>query len=520
MAVISSAVVCMALDSPDLKAYSKLFPGAPFEDQARSSDQQPDNSVVPEAYYIGGGDVFQISVVESPSIQYTGTVNENCDVYIPELGIIKIGKTNLVQAKKRIADFVASKLKRQFEVYVSLVKTKSAMVSVSGAVSSPGTCKLPGTSRLFDAIKAANGGMVPSYNDYDYRAVECRNRDSVHVFDLFKYLLANNQSENPYLYPGDNIRLSLAQRRVLITGALKSQVTGWIPIRQDEQAADFLSLFAFDASADSDHIIIQRTNPDNSSLTKIFSLREPVSFTLKDRDLIIVSEKENYPQALAVSIRGEIARPGMYPLVKNVTKAADLVAEAGGATRFGNSERAYVVRRKKMLSEEMKQNYNALKPVVTTGLFDNSVRPEINSGLFRMNASNDFSVLRLSDNKDGLVLESEDEIVIPKKEFCVYVSGSVCNPGAYPFVAGGTKSHYIGLAGGYSSKADRSNSFVVTYYGSVMQVKENGAIEEGDVIVVPDSQQYKFLTLVFIPILSAIAVTISTILAIYTNVHH
>ena len=37
-------------------------------------------------------------------------------------------------------------------------------------------------------------------------------------------------------------------------------------------------------------------------------------------------------------------------------------------------------------------------------------------------------------------------------------------------------------------------------------MKEDGALEEGDVIVVPDSQEFKFLTIVFIPIFSAIAI--------------
>lgn len=526
--VLGAAFVAVLLAAPssaldpspsDLKAYSKLLPGAQTEELIRSTDQLADNSIIPEAYIIGGGDVFQISVVELPSIQYTGTVNENCDVYIPELGIIKIGKTSLVQAKQIIAEFVSSRLKKKFDVYVSLAKTKMAVVSVSGAVSSPGSYRLSGTFRLFDAIKAANNGVVPSLNEYNYREIECRNRDSSRVFDLFKYLLAADLSENPYLYPGDNIRLSLARRRAMIAGSIRAQVSGLVPIRQDERLADFLSLFSLDASADSDHIIIQRTNPDRTAYTKIVSIRDSGSFTLRDRDLVIVAEKENYPQVATVSLRGEIVRPGVYPLVRNVTKAADVMSQAGGATALGNPDRAYVIRRKKMFADERQGNSTA-KSAVSVSVLDNSVRPEINSGLNHMSFSNDFTVLRFSDNDSGIMLEPDDEIVVPKKEYSVYVSGSVRRPGAYPYEAGCTKDHYIRLAGGYSSKADRTNSVVVTYYGSVRQVKETGVLEEGDVIVVPDSQQYKFLTLVAIPILSAIAVTISTILAIYTSAHH
>ncbi len=521
LTLLTCAVFASAINPTDLKAYSKFLPGsAPaFDDQPVESASRIDNSIDPDAYFIGGGDVFQISVVDLPSIRYTGTVNENCDVYIPELGIIKIGKETLSRARKEIADFVAGKLRKHGEVYVSLVNTKTAVLTVDGDVANPGTYRIAGTDRLLDAIRQANGGVLPSYNEYNYREVVCRNRDSIQVFDLFRYLFGNRPDQNPYVYPGDNIRISLAQRRVVVEGAVESKLTGWVPIRHNEQAADLLSMIAFDESADSDHIAIQRTNADNSSSSVLFSLHRPVSFALKDHDLIIVSGKENYPQVVTVSARGEFVRPGMYPLVQNVTKAEDIVHEAGGPTTIGNPDRAYVIRHIKIMSEEVKQNPNSLRQEITTGLVDNSVRPEINAALFRMNASNDFSVLRFSDNKNGIILEPGDEVVIPKREYSVYVSGSVRSPGAYPFTAGFDKDHYIDLAGGYSSKADKTNSFVVTYYGEVMQIRGNGAVQEGDVVVVPDSQQFKFLTMVLIPIISAVAITISTILALYTNVH-
>jgi polysaccharide export outer membrane protein len=461
--------------------------------------------------------VFLVSVVELPSVRYTGTVNENCDVYIPDLGIIKIGKTTLSQAKKIIAGFVGSKLKKQFEVYVSLVKTKTAVVTVSGSVAAPGTYKLSGTCRLLDAVKMANNNLLPSLTEYNYREMECRNKDSLRYYDMYKFLFKNDLSQNPYVYPGDNIALAPAKTRVYLLGSIKNPVTGPVPVKKDEPVADFLSLFTFDASADSGHIIIQRSQDGIAQGNIIFSLARPEQFPLRDRDLVIVSEKDNYPVVRVASIRGEVRRPGIYPIIKDVTKARDIVDQAGGATGAGNIERAFVIRHNKILAKEMNQNDNTFKSRVTSGMTDNSVRPEINSGFFRMNSSGDFAIIRLSEYKNGLLLETDDEIVIPKKEYCIYVSGSVRHPGAYAFVAGQGRNYYIEQAGGYSSKADKTNVVVVTYFGSVVQVRDNGGMEEGDVIVVPDSQQYKFLSMVFIPILSAIAITISTIIAIINS---
>jgi len=504
-------------DLMDLKNAARQMPNASFEDQAMPSETKPDNSIDPKTYYIGSGDVFQISVVESPSIRYTGTVNENNDVYIPELGIVKIGKQPLESAKKICADYVASKLKGNYEVYVSLVRVKMANVTVAGAVTAAGTQRVLASFRLLDVIKMANLGLVPPMNEVNLREVKCGTGDSVKTYDLFKFLLKNDLRENPYVYGGDNVALAAASRRVFLAGAVKTSITGNIPIKQDEQLCGFLSCFTFDESADSGRIVIQRVGMDGTSAARIVSIRSTVDFPLKDRDIIIVSQKINYPEVYAVSVLGEVARPGPYPIVKNVSKAMDIIDLAGGPLSKDLLDRAYVIRRKKMLSDEAKRNLAATKPVLYGNSADNSVRPEINSAMFRMNTTNDFVVLRLRDHADGVFLQQGDEIVVPAKEHYVYVSGSVRVPGAYEYVAGKDKSYYINRAGGFSSKADRSNASVVAYYGEIQQIKDSGAIEEGDVVIVPDSQQYKFLTVVLIPIVSAAAATIATLLALATN---
>jgi protein involved in polysaccharide export with SLBB domain len=519
--VILASSLCfssLALDISEFKNASKLMPGSSPEERPGVSENRPDNSIDPQTYYIGSGDDFLISVIESPSIRYTGMVNENNDVYIPELGIVKIGKQPLVLAKKIIADFVGSKLRNRNEVYVSLVRIKTVNVNVTGAVQNAGTYKALGSFRLLDVIKTANGGTLPLTNGINVREVICASGDSTKRYDLFKFLYKSDLLQNPYVYGGDNVSLVSVTRFVYLAGAVKNITPGNIPIKQDEQICDFLSFFTFDAAADSDRIVVQRVDAvDGKPISKIISLKQPGDFPLKDRDIVIVSQKKNYPEIFAVSASGEVARPGIYPIIKNVTRAADIVDLAGGVTSPDLIDRAYVIRRKKMLSDEAKRNLTAVKPVMSGNLADNSVRPEVNSAMFRMNTSNDFVALRLSDHKDGIFLEQGDEIIVPKKEYYVYVSGSVRAPGAYEYAEGKDKLYYINKAGGYSSRADRSNVSVVAYFGEVQQIKDNNVIEAGDIVVVPDSQQYKFLSVVLIPIISAAAATVATILAIATT---
>ena len=507
-------ITASAMNVSDLKDSSKLFSGTVFDDRLRSSEPTADISLDSTQYYIGGGDQFMISVIELPSLAYTGTVNENCDVYIPGLGIIKIGKKNLAQAKKIIADFVGSKLKKQLRIYVSLVKAKTAIVTVSGAVANPGSYRLSGAFRILDAIKMANNNTVPFYGDFNFREVECRNRDSVAFFDLFRFLAKNDCLQNPYVYPGDNISLAFASKRIFLIGSILYPASGHVPIKENESASSFFSLLSLDASADSSHIIIQRVTAGGEPQQKNFSMKAPEEYALADRDLIIISEKENYPSTFVVLVKGEVVRQGYYPFIKAHTTAEDIIRQAGGPTKIAAAEKAFIIRHSRMFSSDPKQNRGASRQFLTNGYIDNSVRPEINAAFFHMSASNDFCILRLNEHKEGILLEEDDEIVFPRKENYVYVSGSVKHPGAYEFNKDEQIGDYVDKAGGYTSKADRSNSFVYAQYGPVLQLKGKCVIEEGDIIVVPDSQQYKFLSVVFIPILSALAITISTIFVI------
>ena len=172
-----------------------------------------DNSINSDAYFVGGGDVFTIHIVELPSVEYTAIMDQNCDAEIPDLGVIRIGRKTLTDAKKLITDFVTQRMNKRYQVYVALSRAKSALVTVTGAVTNPGTYQVEGTSRVLDVIRFGNANVIPNMNDYNYREVTVVNKDTAAAYDLFKFLYCNNNLQNPYVYPGDNICLALASKR-------------------------------------------------------------------------------------------------------------------------------------------------------------------------------------------------------------------------------------------------------------------------------------------------------------------
>jgi protein involved in polysaccharide export with SLBB domain len=238
---------------------------------------------------------------------------------------------------------------------------------------------------------------------------------------------------------------------------------------------------------------------------------------LSDRDIVVVSQKSNYPRIDTVRVSGEIARPGCFPIIWKKTTARNIIEQAGGATQFGNLARAFIIRRGKIATGE-----NAIAGQLSVNMARNTtsyVRPEVGSALSQMANSSDYVIFPLESDGKETLLDPGDEVAVPKNETLVYVSGSVRMPGAYPFFEGKGSDYYVDKAGGYTSRADRDNVFVMMRYADVSQMKENNRVQEGDIIVVPESTQYKYFSMVLFPILSIVLSVIATTVSTYSIFH-
>jgi protein involved in polysaccharide export with SLBB domain len=508
----SNAAKMMVLENPENSLNSIYSPSPPI---TPALDQNGAfNSINPDQYFIGGGDVFAIKIIGNSSIQYTASINQKCELFIPALGILYLGKINLTQAQKRIAEFVKTKLKKGSEVHVEIIKVKNVTASINGSVANPGTYTFSGAYRVLDALRIVNNGVPPSMNDCNLREVQCTSKDSVATIDLFTYLLKNDLSGNPYLYPGDNISVSYATRRAFINAPLKMVVNGWIPIKENERLSEFLSLMKFDASADTSTIILQSTISGNNRSTRTLSWVDASTIELHDRDIITIPLKKNYSPIIMVTVSGEVAQPGAYPIIRDSTTIENILDFAGGATQYADISRAVIIRRgivEKRVSDSMKVLMEL--PSAAT------IRPEISAAILKMTAIEDYSIINIKKHGMSIKLCSNDNIFVPSKDFFVYISGEVKHPGAYRYVPNKQYNYYIQQAGGYTRRADKNNRFGMHYYGNTSQMTDLSEIIEGDIIVVPVSQQAKFLTMVFLPVLQTFATIISVFLAIYTISH-
>jgi polysaccharide biosynthesis/export protein len=474
-----------------------------------------DNGVDSALYFIGTGDIFQASLIESPSVAYRAEINQNCDVFIPNLGVLTLGKVPLYKAKKAISDFIHSKIKTKSDVYISFIKGKKATISITGAITNQGTFTLPGTNRISDAIKIANNNILPSLNECNYREIALTHGDSITLFDLFQFFFKNDLAQNPYIYPGDIITIRRSSRAIYIFGAIRD-ISGQIPIKRNESLRDFLSLFTLDASIDSSNIIIQRGATEESRSNTIYRFDDPNNIFLCDKDFIFIPSKRNYPALHSIAVSGSVKSPGQYPIIPATTTVEEIIDMAGGVTQNANNHLTVIIRQSKSAAAKLKQNAQASGIQIGTIPDISLTRPEISSAINKLSTINDYTVISINNNQGPIKLEDGDVVIVPRKDPFVYLSGNVYKPGAIPYTEGQKANYYIKKAGGYTSLADKGNVFVIAQHGIAIQFKDRNTIDEGDIIVIPDSQENKTMRNLFIPIVQALATTVMAIVAVIT----
>lgn len=465
-----------------------------------------DNSLDPQRYLVGGGDMFQISIVGLPSMEFNPVVDAEGNLYDGELGIMPVGRLTLAKAKAVIVEKVKRSLRKNNDVYVAIKRIKVASVTIIGPVQSPGTVSLPGNQRILDAIKLANGGYLPSLVSLNFRQVKIRNGDSTRVVDLLRFLSKQDLDQNPYAYPGDVISIDPTDERVYVTGEVREPITGWLPILRGETLGSLMGIVNLKATADSDAVLLQFAGSKSTGEMKAVSMGEARQVVLSHNDIISFGPKESSRRPDTVKVTGEVKRPGTYPIRFGKGSAGELVKLAGGYTDIANWDRVFIMRHRKREAilgygdnQDRPVGPYPMAPKAPTTL--QSVRPEVASSISDLTLSGDFILIDVSGEARNTVLEDGDELHVPRRETHVYVSGNVRKPGAYPYVKGKEFAHYIDKAGGYTSKADSKNQYLLASYNGITQLKGLDALAAGDVIVVPAAVEYKRYTNVFLPII-------------------
>ena len=283
------------------------------------------------------------------------------------------------------------------------------------------------------------------------------------------------------------------------------------------------------------------------------------NFVLQPMDVVTITKKVGYTNPEVVSIIGQVQNVGKYTLSTRVERVSDIIKRAGGLIGEAYGEGAYIKRsrynidtlksdesktsieeayNKKFKAQQQaeKQNINTL----LNGSNNNSQTNMVDVNVKKKNLKDTLDILFKELNEDAyqiaidinkiiqkpgseldLVLRDKDEIIIPKTDNRVKISGGVLRPTNIVYREGLTIGECISAAGGISEYAKRGRAYVIYANGKSARTKHfglfrlNPSIKPGAEIVLPETNEKKDKALTtfiqFTTVLAQIAGAIATI---------
>ena len=212
-------------------------------------------------------------------------------------------------------------------------------------------------------------------------------------------------------------------------------------------------------------------------------------FILKPYDHIMVRRSPDYMPQKLVRVTGEVAFPGSYSMIKKEERISDLVAKAGGITKWAYLRGARLQR--SIIGEEKTR-------MLSTAEFFDSSRDTINMKRLDMGSRYfvgiDLAKALANPGSDAdLVLREGDVLGIPEYINTVKISGNVMFPNTVTYDPKMTVRKYVTMAGGYGHRAQRSKAYIIYLNGTIEKARRfsTKVIEPGCEIVIPERPEKK-----------------------------
>jgi protein involved in polysaccharide export with SLBB domain len=277
------------------------------------------------------------------------------------------------------------------------------------------------------------------------------------------------------------------------------------------------------------------------------------NFVLQPMDVVTITKKTGFVNPEVVSISGQVQSVGKYTLSSRVERVSDIVKRAGGLIGQAYGEGAFIKRSRfnidTLRSDESKTSVEqayirkfkaqqlAAKMDVKTSLMDEDglagVEKKTNKTLkdslelLYKELENDYYQIAIDINQimdkpgsqQDLVLRDKDEIVIPKTDNRVKISGGVLRPTNIVYRDGLSIGECISAAGGVSEYARRGRAYVIYANGKSKRTMHfgvfriNPTIKPGAEVVLPETDVKKEKALTSIIQFTTIIAQIGSVLA-------
>ncbi|MDQ6757998.1 MAG: SLBB domain-containing protein, partial [Bacteroidota bacterium] len=261
-------------------------------------------------------------------------------------------------------------------------------------------------------------------------------------------------------------------------------------------------------------------------LSEIINIRDmnDLSFSanniiLKPFDVVTVRRLPGYLELKSVFVSGQVQYPGPYVLASRSEKISDLLKRAGGIAPEAYPSGAFLKRINEKNSTEfdtskVEKIQRALRD--TSGDVTASVTRQYDQIPLDLN-----EIIKHPGTDLDLILRPGDELVVPRNDQGVKVSGEVLSPTQAPFDKYSNINDYISDAGGFTDNAKKNKVYVLYPNGKAAITKHflifrsYPKITPGSEIIVPkENIKSKRSTAEVVGLASAVASLAGVVIAI------
>ena len=300
-------------------------------------------------YTLDTGDFVKVTVYGDAELTREIRIAENGILTFPLIGEVKVAGLSTVEAEKKIAEqlqrggFIASP-----QVSVVVIQFLSKTVSVLGGVLKPGRYPVNRPSDVKDLIAEA-GGITPDGSEI----VTVVRGDKRSEFDLHDVINQHANKKDATVTGGETIYVG--SRDVAVVGQLlrpaKYGIQGGM-----RKISDFISV-AGGPTEFAGETLFYTTSISGTPVTEQINIDELFKAPNSAQNKQVYPGDVLYvPKAPQVYVYGEVQRPGMYKIDKNMT-VMQAIAKAGGLTMRG-TQRSVKLHRKDEHNEVIKQTPN------------------------------------------------------------------------------------------------------------------------------------------------------------------
>ena len=512
----------------------------------------------------------------SQILEYAGGFGDNA--YTAMVKIIQ--KNDVEKSVKDLSKLDYSKYSPRSGDVVSISKIINRYqnrITLSGAVYRPDVYELQPGMRVADLINKADGLKEDAFTG---RAQLIRTKPNLlkeMISINLSKALEKNTTENILLQREDELYINSILE---IRDSLKVDLFGEVKTVGSFNYLDSMTVkdlilmaggftYAANKNIEVARLVQYGDKVENNQVTTIFKteINGDLSFNpgqenivLQPLDVITITKKVGYTLPEVITISGQVQSAGKYTLSSRVERVSDIVKRAGGLIGEAYGEGAYIKRkrfdidslksdetktsielaytRKFKAKQEADKNSILNTPTATSpmGTTDIDLNPQAKGNKLKdtLNAllkdiEEDYYQIAIDINyimqhpgsELDLVLRAKDEIVIPKMDNRVKISGGVLRPTNIVYREGLTVGECISAAGGISEYAKRGRAYVIYANGKSNRTKMfgifrvNPAIRPGAEVVIPetDAKKDKAITTIvqFTTVIAQVVAALATI---------